>query len=72
MVKYDTVAGAEKSFQIGTQNPNGATSSPMYRVEFDMTGIKCRYGGNVEGGTGVELITEQPISVDLSKTFILK
>jgi len=71
-IKYDTVAGAEKGLQIGTQNPNGATSSPMYRVEFDMNGIKFRYGGNVEGGTGVELITEQPIPIDLIKIFKLR
>ncbi|MBB6214115.1 hypothetical protein HNQ80_000184 [Anaerosolibacter carboniphilus] len=71
-VKYDTVAGAEEGLQIGKQNPFGATESPMYRVEFNTNGIKFRYGGNVEGGTGVELITEQSIPVDLSKIFKLK
>lgn len=44
----------------------------MYRVEFNTNGIKYRYGDNVEGGTGVELITEQSIPVDLSKIFKLK
>lgn len=30
------------------------------------------YGGNADGGTGVELITEQSIPVDQSKIFKLK
>ncbi|WP_339061221.1 hypothetical protein [Tepidibacillus marianensis] len=71
-VKYNTVTDAEKGLQIGKQNPFGATESPMYRVEFNTNGIKYRYGGNVEGGTGVELITEHSIPVDLSKIFKLK
>jgi len=44
----------------------------MYRVEFDMNAVKYRYGGNVEGGTGIELITEQSIPVNLSKIYKLK
>ena len=71
-VKYDTVVDAEKGLQIGKQNPFGVTESPMYRVEFDMNGVKYRYGGNVDSGTGVELITKQSIPADLSKIFKLK
>jgi hypothetical protein len=70
--KYNTVSGAEKGLQIGKQNPFGATDSPMYRVEFDMSTVKFKYGGNVQGGTGIELITEQVIPVDLSKIFRLR
>lgn len=70
--KYDLVADAENALQIGTQNPFGATQSPTYRVEFNTNGIRFRYAGNVEGGTGIEMITEQSISIDLSKIFMLK
>lgn len=49
--KYDTAADAEKALQIGKQNPFGATESPTHRIEFNTSGIKFRYGGNVEGGT---------------------
>ena len=70
--KYDTISETEKGLQIGKQNPFGPYTSPMYRVEFDMNSVKYRYGGNVQGGTGLELITEQAIPVDLSKIYKLK
>ena len=69
--KYDTIIDAEKALRIGKQNPFGATESPMYRIEFNTNGIKFGYGGNVEGGTGIEMITKQSIPVDLSKIFKL-
>ena len=36
-------------------------SMPTHIVTLDTTGISNSYGGNVEGGTGIELITGQPI-----------
>ena len=69
--KYYTVATAEEGLQIGKLNPMGASSSPLYRVEFDMRGIDFTYGGNVAGGTGIELITRQMIPVDLANIYLL-
>ncbi|GBF32787.1 Rhs family protein [Desulfocucumis palustris] len=70
--KYDTILEAEKGLQIGKQNPFGPTGSPVYRVEFNMNSVNYRYGGNVEGGTGIEMITEQSIPVDLMKIYKLR
>ena len=70
--RYDTVVEAENALRIGRRNPLGPTDPPTYRVEFDMDSAIYRYGGNVEGGCGIELITEDPIPVDLRSIFQLK
>lgn len=70
--KYNTVSSAENGLRIGSKNPYGPTGSPKYRVEFSMDTVKYRYGGNVEGGTGIELITEQPIPIDITRIYRMR
>lgn len=70
--KYDTIAGAENGLQIGKQNPFGPTESPVYRIEFDLNSVRYTYAGNVEGGTGVELITQETIPINLTNIVKLK
>ena len=65
--KYNGISDAESGLQIGAKNPNGATQSPKYRVEFKLNSVKYNYMGNVQGGTGVELTTKEKIIVDTKK-----
>ena len=61
--KYTTVAEAEKRLQIGVLNPIGKTASPVYRVTIDITRLDFIYAENVEGGRGLELVTNQRIPI---------
>ena len=44
------------------QTAYNLSSTPTYRLEFNTNDITNLYGGNVEGGTGTELVTTQTIS----------
>ncbi|HEV7455122.1 MAG TPA: RHS repeat-associated core domain-containing protein, partial [Candidatus Saccharimonadales bacterium] len=54
---------AENNYQIGAQNPTGASPTPTHIITGDPTGIDFNYGGNVLGGNGTELTTKQAIPV---------
>jgi hypothetical protein len=41
------------------QNAYQLPNTPTHIVTLDTTGISNSYGGNVEGGTGIEMITNQ-------------
>jgi RHS repeat-associated protein len=58
-----SVDQAEENYQIGSQNPNGATASPSYIIAGDASGIDFSYQGQVAGGSGTEWITDQQIPV---------
>lgn len=59
----DSVAEAEQSLQIGAMNPGGATASPGFRITASSQGAQWTYGGNVAGGSGIEMLTDQPLKV---------
>lgn len=59
----DSVAEAEQSLQIGAMNPGGATASPGFRITASPQGAQWTYGGNVAGGSGIEMLTEQALKV---------
>jgi len=44
-------------------NPGEATTSPAFRITASPEGAQWLYGGNVEGGTGVEMLTERALKV---------
>jgi hypothetical protein len=46
-----------------TQNPMGPTATPTHVIIGNADGIMFDYGGNVLGGSGIELTTRQPIPV---------
>jgi hypothetical protein len=54
---------AESAYQIGAQNPLGPGATPTHVIIGNAEGITFDYGGNVEGGTGIELSTQQRIPV---------
>lgn len=54
---------AEQALQIGELNPGGSTTSPTFRITASAEGAQWTYGGNVEGGTGIEMLTEQALKV---------
>jgi RHS repeat-associated protein len=58
-----SASDAESAYQIGSQNPLGPSPTPTHVIIGDANGITFDYGGNVEGGTGIELTTTQPIPV---------
>lgn len=60
---YTSTSEAESALQIGELNPGGATASPVFRITVDPQGATWVYGGNVEGGTGVEMLTEGALPV---------
>ncbi len=59
----DSVAEAEQSLQIGAMNPGGATASPGFRITASPQGAQWTYGGNVAGGSGIEMLTDQALKV---------
>jgi RHS repeat-associated protein len=59
----NSTSGAEQALQIGQLNPGGATESPAFRITASPQGAQWTYGGNVQGGTGVEMLTEQALKV---------
>jgi len=59
----DSVAEAENSLQIGSMNPGGATASPGYRITASPQGAQWTYGGNVAGGSGIEMLTDQSLKI---------
>jgi hypothetical protein len=59
----DSVAEAEQSLQIGAMNPGGATASPGLRITASPQGAQWTYGGNVAGGSGIEMLTDQALKV---------
>ncbi len=61
--KYMNVTDAERALQIGARNPAGATASPIFRITVNIAGVNFSYAGNVEGGTGIELVTQQTVPV---------
>ena len=60
---YATAQEAEAGLQMGRINPIGATSPPTHRVTYYRNAVRYSYAGNVEGGTGIEMITDQPIPI---------
>lgn len=48
-------------YQIGTQNPLGRTTTPTHIITGNAKGVIFDYAGNVEGGAGIELTTQQQI-----------
>ncbi|MGB7604266.1 MAG: RHS repeat-associated core domain-containing protein [Lutisporaceae bacterium] len=69
--EFTSISDAESALRIGIKNPFGATQSPLYRVDFNMNSVNYRYAGNVEGGTGIEMITEQRIPVNPNNIYPL-
>ena len=59
----DSVAEAEQSLQIGAMNPGGATAPPGFRITASPQGAQWTYGGNVAGGSGIEMLTDQALKV---------
>ena len=60
---YSSTSEAEQALQVGESNPGGPTARPTYRITVSGEGIEWTYGGNVEGGSGVEITTEQSVPV---------
>lgn len=58
-----SASDAESAYQIGAQNPSGPSATPTHVITGNAEGIPFDYGGNVEGGSGTELKTSQPIPV---------
>lgn len=52
---------AEKKYRIGKLNPVGPTDTPTHALLGNAAGVEFTSGGNVEGGSGTELITMEPI-----------
>jgi RHS repeat-associated protein len=61
--KYTSATEAEAALRIGRQNPISPTATPTHRITVDATKPNWTYGGNVEGGTGTELITRDQLPV---------
>lgn len=61
--KYFDVNFAEEALQIGKKNPLGVNPSPTHRITVDSKNANWIYGGNIDGGTGVELITNMELPV---------
>ncbi len=60
---YSSASAAEEALRIGRLNPLGATESPRWRIEVDPARANWRYAGNVEGGTGIEMLTDRALRV---------
>ncbi len=60
--RYNSAAEAERALQVGRYNP-GATASPTHVIMASSRAANWSYGGNVEGGTGVEMATENSLDV---------
>jgi hypothetical protein len=60
-VKYNSASEAEEALQIGRFNPGGPTASPTHVVKVSLRGVRLEYGGNVENGKGVEIITYERV-----------
>jgi hypothetical protein len=56
--RYESAGEAESALQVGQFNPMGATAPPTHVIEVDLSSVRLLYGGNVEGGTGIEVVTE--------------
>ena len=54
---------AESIYRIGAQNPLGPTPTPTHVIIGNSEGVIFDYGGYVEGGSGIELTTQQQIPV---------
>jgi hypothetical protein len=52
---------AERALRIGKHNPAGPSAPPLYRLTALSRGANWSYGGNVFGGSGVELTTEHQL-----------
>ncbi len=48
-----SASAAQDAYQLG--------STPTHAVELDTSGVHNTYGGNVENGNGIELITHDQI-----------
>jgi len=59
--QYSSASEAKRALQIGSENPAGPTASPTWRLTASSQGANWSYGGNVDGGGGVELLTENPL-----------
>jgi len=58
---YETVTEAEQGLKIGRQHPQGPFEPPTHRVTYYRNSVRYRYAGNVEGGIGIEMVTDQSI-----------
>lgn len=58
---YRTVAEAEERLLMGWLNPAGPTTSPTHRITFLRNSVRWMYAGNSETGSGIEMITRDPI-----------
>jgi RHS repeat-associated protein len=54
---------AESTYQIGAQNPNGATPTPQYIIAGDGSSVDLSGPTPVVGGSGTEMTTPQQIPV---------
>ena len=61
--RYDSAAEAERALRMGRHNPAGPTASPTHRITVGSRRANWGYGGNVEGGSGIELLTDEALSV---------
>jgi RHS repeat-associated protein len=60
---FSSASAAEDAILIGNKNPLGPTQTPTHRITVDSSKAKWNYGGNVESGTGIELITTEELPV---------
>ena len=61
--KYTSASTVEDALRIGSKNPVNPTPTPTHRITVDASKPSWMYGGNVEGGTGTELITRDKLIV---------
>jgi len=61
--KYTSVSAVEEALRIGSKNPIYPTATPTHRLTIDASEVRWNYGGNVEGGQGIELITAEQLPV---------
>jgi hypothetical protein len=61
--QFTSASAAEDALRIGGKNPLGPTATPTHRITVDASGANWNYGGSVQGGPGVELITTEQLPV---------
>jgi hypothetical protein len=59
----ESATAAEEMYQIGSKHPSGPQETPTHRITGDASKTTFVSGGNVEGASGTELITNEKIPV---------